>query len=27
VIGRFGSRGDGWERAAALFDAVSFESG
>lgn len=27
VIGRFGSRGDGWERAAALFDQVSFESG
>ncbi len=25
VIGRFGSRGDGWERAAALFDQVSFE--
>jgi len=25
VIGRFGSRGDGWERAAALFDEVSFE--
>ncbi len=27
VIGRFGSRGEGWEAAAALFDAVSFESG
>ena len=26
VIGRFGSRGDGWERAAALFDEVSFEA-
>jgi glycerate 2-kinase len=26
VIGRFGSRGDGWERGAALFDEVSFES-
>jgi glycerate kinase len=25
VIGRFGSRGDGWERGAALFDEVSFE--
>ena len=25
VIGRFGSRGDGWERAAALFDQMSFE--
>jgi glycerate kinase len=25
VVGRFGSRGDGWERAAALFDEVSFE--
>jgi glycerate kinase len=25
VLGRFGSRGDGWERAAAQFDAVSFE--
>jgi glycerate kinase len=25
VHGRFGSRGDGWESAAALFDAVSFE--
>ena len=25
VIGRFGRRGDGWERAAALFDEVSFE--
>ncbi len=24
VIGRFGSRGDGWERAASLFDEVSF---
>ena len=24
VIGRFGSRGDGWERGAALFDEVSF---
>jgi len=27
VVGRFGSRGDGWERAAALFDEVSFETG
>ena len=27
VIGRFGSHGDGWERAAALFDQVSFEAG
>lgn len=27
VIGCFGSRGDGWERAAALFDEVSFEVG
>ena len=26
VIGRFGSHGDGWERAAALFDQVSFEA-
>jgi len=26
VIGRFGSRGAGWERAAAFFDRVSFES-
>jgi glycerate kinase len=26
VLGRFGGRGDGWERAAALFDEVSFES-
>jgi glycerate 2-kinase len=25
VVGRFGRRGDGWERAAALFDEVSFE--
>jgi len=25
VLGRFGSRGDGWEQAAALFDEVSFE--
>ena len=25
VLGRFGRRGDGWERAAALFDEVSFE--
>jgi glycerate kinase len=25
VIGRFGGRGPGWERAAALFDEVSFE--
>jgi glycerate kinase len=25
VIGRFGSRGDGWERGAALFDQVTFE--
>jgi glycerate kinase len=25
VIGRFGRRGDGWERAAALFDEVAFE--
>jgi glycerate kinase len=24
VLGRFGRRGDGWERAAALFDEVSF---
>jgi len=24
VVGRFGRRGDGWERAAALFDEVSF---
>jgi len=27
VIGRFGSRGPGWEAAAALFDEVRFESG
>ena len=27
VVGRFGSRGDGWERAAALFDDVTFEVG
>ncbi|HXU61961.1 MAG TPA: glycerate kinase [Polyangia bacterium] len=27
VIGRFGSRGPGWEQAAALFDEVRFESG
>jgi glycerate kinase len=27
VLGRFGSRGDGWEQAAALFDDVSFEKG
>jgi glycerate 2-kinase len=26
VIGRFGSRGDGWERAAALFDQISFQT-
>jgi glycerate 2-kinase len=25
VLGRFGRRGQGWERAAALFDHVSFE--
>jgi glycerate kinase len=25
VVGRFGRRGDGWERAAAFFDEVSFE--
>jgi glycerate kinase len=25
VLGRFGRRGDGWERAATLFDEVSFE--
>jgi glycerate 2-kinase len=25
VLGHFGRRGDGWERAAALFDEVSFE--
>jgi len=25
VVGRFGRRGDGWQRAAALFDEVSFE--
>jgi glycerate kinase len=25
VLGRFGRRGPGWERAAALFDEVSFE--
>jgi len=25
VLGRFGRRGDGWERAAALFDDVRFE--
>ena len=24
VIGRLGARGDGWERAAALFDQISF---
>lgn len=27
VIGRFGSRGSGWENAAPLFDEVHFESG
>jgi len=27
VFGRFGSRGDGWERAAACFDDVAFEIG
>ena len=26
VLGRFGSRGEGWERAATLFDEVTFES-
>jgi glycerate 2-kinase len=26
VIGRFGARGDGWQRAAALFDETSFEA-
>jgi glycerate kinase len=26
VLGRFGRRGDGWERAALLFDEVSFEA-
>jgi len=26
VLGRFGCRGDGWERAAVLFDEVSFEA-
>jgi glycerate 2-kinase len=26
VLGRFGSRGDGWERAAACFDDVAFET-
>jgi len=25
VLGRFGRRGDGWERAASLFDDVTFE--
>jgi glycerate 2-kinase len=25
VVGRFGSRGEGWERAADLFDELSFE--
>jgi glycerate kinase len=25
VLGRFGRRGDGWDRAAALFDEVTFE--
>ena len=25
VVGRFGRRGDGWERAAAFFDELSFE--
>jgi len=25
VIGHFGSRGPGWEAAAALFDQVTFE--
>jgi len=25
VVGRFGQRGAGWERAAALFDEISFE--
>ena len=25
VIGRFGGRGDGWQRAAALFDEITFE--
>jgi len=27
VLGRFGSRGDGWEQAAACFDDVAFEIG
>ena len=27
VVGRFGSRGQGWEAAAALFDEVNFETG
>jgi glycerate kinase len=27
VIGRFGSRGPGWEQAAALFDELRFETG
>jgi glycerate kinase len=27
VLGRFGSRGDGWERASIFFDDVSFEAG
>ncbi|MFL5306786.1 MAG: glycerate kinase [Polyangia bacterium] len=27
VLGRFGSRGPGWEAAAALFDQVQFETG
>ncbi len=27
VIGRFGSRGEGWQAAAPLFDEVTFESG
>jgi glycerate kinase len=26
VVGRFGSRGDGWERAATFFDEFSFEA-
>jgi glycerate kinase len=26
VIGHFGSRGEGWERAARLFDQVNFEA-
>jgi glycerate kinase len=25
VLGRFGSRGEGWQQAAAIFDEVSFE--